>query len=67
MPPATSDITVNVLNATDLVLIPVGPSALDLWSSKQILALLEKSGTKGLHKKAKSAHQPENTGNANRA
>jgi chromosome partitioning protein len=52
-PPAISDITVNVLNATDLVLIPVGPSALDLWSSKQILALLEKSGTKRLHKKAK--------------
>jgi len=52
-PPAISDITVNVLNATDLVLIPVGPSALDLWSSKQILALLEKSGTKKLHKKAK--------------
>lgn len=52
-PPAISDITVNVLNATNLVLIPVGPSALDLWSSKQILALLEKSGTKRLYKKAK--------------
>lgn len=52
-PPAISDITNKVLDATDLVLIPVGPSALDLWSSKRILDLLEKSRSKGLRRKAK--------------
>lgn len=52
-PPAISDITNKVLDATDLVLIPVGPSALDLWSSKRILDLLEKSRNKGLRRKAK--------------
>jgi chromosome partitioning protein len=46
-------IIVNVLDATDLVLIPVGPSALDLWSSKQILALLEKSRQKNRRMEAK--------------
>jgi len=52
-PPAISDITIDVLDATDLVLIPVGPSALDLWSSKRILDLLAKSRKKGLRRKAK--------------
>lgn len=52
-PPALGDITLSVLDAADLVLIPVGPSALDLWSSKQILALLEKSRNERLRGKAK--------------
>jgi chromosome partitioning protein len=52
-PPAISNITIGVLDATDLVLIPVGPSALDLWSSKRILDLLAKSRKKGLRRKAK--------------
>jgi chromosome partitioning protein len=52
-PPAISNITIDVLDATDLVLIPVGPSALDLWSSKRILDLLAKSRKKGLRRKAK--------------
>lgn len=52
-PPAISDITVNVLDATDLVIIPVGPSALDLWSSKRVLELFEKSRKKDLRRKSK--------------
>jgi chromosome partitioning protein len=52
-PPAISDITIDVLDATELVLIPVGLSALDLWSSKRILDLLAKSRKKGLRRKAK--------------
>jgi chromosome partitioning protein len=51
--PAMRAIIVNVLDATDLVLIPVSPSALDLWSSKQILALLEKSRQKNRRMDAK--------------
>ncbi len=52
-PPAISDITVNVLDVTDLVIIPVGPSALDLWSSKRVLELFEKSRKKDLRRKSK--------------
>jgi chromosome partitioning protein len=46
VPPAMRAIIVNVLDASDLVLIPVGPSALDLWSSKQMISLLEISHRK---------------------
>jgi chromosome partitioning protein len=52
-PPAISEITINVFDTTDLVLIPVAPSALDLWSSNQLLALFEKSRKKNLLKNAK--------------
>lgn len=52
-PPAISEITINVLDIIDLVLIPVGPSALDLWSSKRVLDLFTYSRTKNLRKKAK--------------
>jgi chromosome partitioning protein len=52
-PPAISEITINVFDVTDLVLIPVAPSALDLWSCRQLLSLLEKSHKKSLHKNAK--------------
>jgi chromosome partitioning protein len=54
VPPAIGDITIRVLDATDLVIIPVGPSALDLWSSKRILDLLEKSRKKGLRRISKT-------------
>jgi chromosome partitioning protein len=53
VPPAMRAIIVNILNATDLALIPVGPSALDLWSSMQMLALLEKSRKKNRSMDAK--------------
>jgi chromosome partitioning protein len=52
-PPAIREITIQVLDATDLVLIPIAPSALDLWSSKRVLELFEYSRTKNLRKKAK--------------
>jgi chromosome partitioning protein len=52
-PPAISEITINVFDATDLVLIPVAPSALDLWSSRQLLALFKKSRKKSLLKNAR--------------
>ena len=45
-PPAISDITVSVLAASDLVIITVGPSALDLWSSRRILSLLPNNRSK---------------------
>jgi chromosome partitioning protein len=51
-PPAIGDITLEVLTAADLVFIPVGPSALDLWSSKQILSLLKDRRRKRLRQKA---------------
>jgi chromosome partitioning protein len=52
-PPAIREITIQVLYATDLVLIPIAPSALDLWSSKRVLDLFEYSRTKHLRKNAK--------------
>ena len=40
-PPATGDITRSVLVATDLAVVPVGPSPLDIWSSKETINLIK--------------------------
>ncbi len=40
-PPAMGDITRSVMNVSDLVIIPIGPSPLDLWSSKETLSLFQ--------------------------
>jgi len=41
-PPALSDIAVSILEITDLAVIPLSPSALDLWSCKATLEMIEK-------------------------
>ncbi len=38
-PPAIGDITRAVLAASDLAIVPIGPSPLDIWSSKETVAL----------------------------
>jgi chromosome partitioning protein len=39
-PPATGNISASVLSVSDLVLVPIGPSALDLWSSVETLDMI---------------------------
>jgi chromosome partitioning protein len=38
-PPAIGEITRAVLAASDLAIVPIGPSPLDIWSSKETLSL----------------------------
>lgn len=38
-PPALGEITASILLAADLAVIPVGPSPLDIWSSRETVAL----------------------------
>jgi len=38
-PPAIGEITRSVLNVTHLAIVPIGPSPLDIWSSKEALSL----------------------------
>jgi len=39
-PPGTGDITLSILMGTNLAIVPVGPSPLDIWSSNETVALL---------------------------
>jgi len=43
-PPATGQIASSVLEVSDVVLVPIGPSALDLWSSAETLDMIKKVG-----------------------
>jgi chromosome partitioning protein len=43
-PPATGDITRSILTVSNLAIVPVGPSPLDLWSSKDTVSLIEEAG-----------------------
>ena len=40
-PPAIGEITRAILEVSDLAIVPVGPSPLDIWSSKETIALLQ--------------------------
>ena len=40
-PPAIGDITKSILSITEIAIIPVNPSALDIWSCKGTLELIE--------------------------
>jgi chromosome partitioning protein len=42
-PPAMREITRSVLANCDLVIIPIGPSPLDIWSGKETLALVQQA------------------------
>jgi chromosome partitioning protein len=40
-PPAIGDIIAAILGITDLAIVPIGPSPLDIWSSKDTLQLIQ--------------------------
>jgi chromosome partitioning protein len=40
-PPAIGDLISSILGVSDLAVVPVGPSPLDLWSSKETLSLIQ--------------------------
>ncbi len=41
-PPAVDETTESILNVSDLAIVPIGPSPLDIWSSKDIIALIRR-------------------------
>ncbi len=41
-PPRVNDIAVSAISASDLILIPVTPSPLDVWAAKEIIDLIHK-------------------------
>jgi len=42
-PPILNDTTLSVLRETDLAVIPVGPSPLDMWSVKETISFIQRS------------------------
>ncbi len=42
-PPAIGDITRSILELSNLAIVPIGPSPLDIWSSKDTISLIEQS------------------------
>jgi chromosome partitioning protein len=42
-PPAIGQITLSILKVSDLAIIPIGPSALDIWSSRETVSLLDEA------------------------
>jgi len=52
-PPAIGEITKAVLALSDLAIIPIGPSPLDIWSSKETLALFAEARKRHRHLKPK--------------
>jgi chromosome partitioning protein len=42
-PPATGEITRAALVVSNLAIIPIGPSPLDIWSSKEIISLIKQA------------------------
>ncbi len=42
-PPAIGELISSILGFSDLAVVPVGPSPLDLWSSKEILSLIQQA------------------------
>lgn len=43
-PPALGSLILSILSVSGLAVIPVGPSPLDLWSSKETLSLIRNAG-----------------------
>lgn len=43
-PPAIGEITESVLSVSDLVIVPVSPSALDIWSCRETLEMIQEVG-----------------------
>jgi len=52
-PPAIEEITRAAVQASDLVIIPIAPSPLDIWSSKETIALVNTLGKRQPNLKAK--------------
>jgi chromosome partitioning protein len=50
-PPGTGDVTLSILLSSNLAIIPVGPSPLDIWSSLDTVSLIREA--KGHNKKLK--------------
>ncbi len=42
-PPAIGDITRSILEVSHLAIVPIGPSPLDIWSSKDTVSLIEEA------------------------
>lgn len=42
-PPATKEVTRSILVSSDIVIIPVGPSPLDLWSANETISLIKEA------------------------
>jgi chromosome partitioning protein len=42
-PPATGDVTRSALLASKLAIVPIGPSPLDIWSSKETINLIKQA------------------------
>lgn len=42
-PPAMGDITRSILVVSNLAIVPIGPSPLDLWSSKETVSLIKEA------------------------
>jgi chromosome partitioning protein len=43
-PPAIGEITESVLSVSDLVIVPVSPSSLDIWSCRETLEMIQRVG-----------------------
>lgn len=52
-PPAIEEITRSALEVSDLVIIPIAPSPLDIWSSKETIALVNTLGQRRRNLRAK--------------
>jgi len=46
-PPSVCEITEAIICLSDLVIVPIGPSPLDIWSSKDIVNMVRKARTAG--------------------
>jgi chromosome partitioning protein len=52
-PPALGEIIRSTLMNSELVIVPIGPSPLDIWSSKETLSLIQQVGRRRRRMKAK--------------
>jgi chromosome partitioning protein len=52
-PPALGEIIRSTLTHSDLVIVPIGPSPLDIWSSKETLSLIQQVRKRHRRMKAK--------------
>jgi len=52
-PPAIGELISSILDVADLAIVPVGPSPLDLWSSKETLSLIQQARKRNRKLKAK--------------